>query len=443
MDGADQAANVTGHGNVVVQAIGSTVVIGALRRLRLTRYEERAAHLAQSQHETALLSAYRQDVVPLIGREPALADLRGWLGSERKLSIRVMTGGAGRGKTRLATELCRSLGEDWHAGFVGASDFEDFWTARRTERWRWAKPTLVVLDYAAHHGAALKDWLRELTDTRLADLPKLRLLLLERQAQLQIGWLAELIGSGAESAIKRDWLDPPEPVELAPLEGIGFRRAVFAPLLRRTGVDAPEIGADAEFERALGTRKWGGDPLFLMMAGLVAARAGVSAALSLSRADLADEMAKVELDRIGRLGAALGIDRAASPPGRFLRRMAALATLVQGGTAAEMRALAQAEREALGAAVDLDAVVQGLREALPPVEAGAAVGPILPDIVGEAALLRVFGDGGEGVMGGVDAELRILSAARGAVGAASATLVRTAQDFASAGRLEPIRWIEA
>jgi len=446
MDTGARTGHISGDGNILVQAIGSTVVIGGLRKLRLTRYEERATNLADSDAQTALLSAYRQDVVPLLGREREMASLRAWLDSDRKFSIRVLVGGAGRGKTRLAAELARGLGEGWHAGFVGAGDFENF-RAPGAERWRWAQPTLVILDYAANRVATLKDWLRELADTKLAERPKLRLLLLERQAQREFGWLAELIGRGEddESLAKIGWLDPPAPVELAPLEGLGFRREVFATLLRRADprLDAPEIGADAEFDRALAERKWGGDPLFLMLAGLVAAKAGLSKALSLSRTDLAEWMADVELKRIGRLGAARGIDAAASPPGRLLRRMAALATLTQGATAAEARALAEIERDALGALVDLDAAVIALGQALPPVEAVQMAGPILPDIVGEAALLRVFGDGGEGVSGGAEALPRILAAARGSVKAASATLVRTAQDFAAAGKLEPIRWIEA
>ena len=63
----------------------------------------------------------------------------------------------------------------------------------------------------------------------------LRLLLLERLAQREIGWLAELIGRGKddESVVKIGWLDPAKPVELEPLEGLDYRREVFATLLRR------------------------------------------------------------------------------------------------------------------------------------------------------------------------------------------------------------------
>ena len=443
MDLNGQAANVFGHDNIVVQASGSGVnvtVVHGQPHLKLTLYARRTALVAQTGSETALLSAYRDDVVPLLGREREMADLRAWLDADKPVSMRVLIGGAGRGKTRLAAELARSVGDPWLAGFAGESEFARFRKDGRTEEWRWDKPVLVLIDYPASRVAALKDWLNEIVDASFDGRPKLRLLLLERQAQAKIGWLAELVGGGGDlSLAKSALLDPREPVELGPLEDLGFRRKLFATLLRRAdpALDAPEAGADAEFDRKLAGHKWGGDPLFLMMAGLVAAKAGVNAALSLSHADLALEVADRELARIGRLGAARGIAPA------FLRRMAALATLVQGASAADARALAEAERAAPGATVDLDAVVLALREALPALEPGKAVGAILPDIVGEAALLRVFGDDGEIAAAGAPTAPRLVAAARSAVKAASETLVRAAQDFAPAGRLEPIRWLEA
>jgi len=312
------------------------------------------------------------------------------------------------------------------AGFAGAGEFERFRRDGRTAEWRWDKPTLILIDYPASRVAALKEWMNELVDVELDGRPKLRLLLLERQAQRKFGWLPELVGRGEndESLAKIALLDPPEPIALSPLEGKTFRRDVFDALLRRANpkLRAPEIGADAEFDRALEQHKWAGDPLFLMMAGLVAAKVGVAQALSLSRADLAFSIADNELNRIGRLGAARGIDRDATPPGRFLRRMAGLTTLVQGASAETARALAEGEREALKSNVDLDAVVGALAEALPPLEPDKAIGPIQPDIVGEAALLAVFGEGGEGVAGGVGAAPRIAAAARTALAPASATL---------------------
>jgi hypothetical protein len=93
--------------------------------LRLTQFDARTQR-ASDGSDAALLSAYRTDVVPLLGREYALDDLRRWLALDRDLSIRVLTGGAGRGKTRLALELVRdAAGEAGREFFAGGRDFSE------------------------------------------------------------------------------------------------------------------------------------------------------------------------------------------------------------------------------------------------------------------------------------------------------------------------------
>ena len=180
-----------------------------------------------------------------------------------------------------------------------------------------------------------------------------------------------------------------------------------------------------------------------MMAGLAAAKAGVKGALSLSRADLALGMGRNELDRIGRIGATRGIDEKHPFPGAFVRHMAAIATLLQGRTVAEARELASREIAALKSSAGLDATVGALTDALPASDANGGVAPILPDIIGEAAILFWFGPNGGLATGGIDAAGRITAVARASVGKASSTLMRTAQDFAEAGYVEPINWLEA
>ena len=239
-------------------------------------------------------------------------------------------------------------------------------------------------------------------------------------------------------------LDSPEPVELRTLDELAFRREVFATLLTRANgaLEPPELGADPEFDRELAEDKWAGDPLCLMMAGLVAAEAGVQATLSLSRTDLALSVARNELDRIGKIGASRGIDKHHRHPGAFVRHMAVMATLVQGLTGAEALALAVTERAALGSAAEPDATIEALTDALPESDASDSVAPILPDIVGEGAILAWLGPNG-GIGGGRDAQPRIAAAARVSMPKVSSTLVRTAQDFAAAGHAEPVRWLEA
>jgi len=129
---------------------------------------------------------------------------------------------------------------------------------------------------------------------------------------------------------------------------------------------------------------------------------------------------------MGRIAAARGIDKRHSLPGAFVRHMAVMATLVQGLTLAEARALATKEREALGSAASLDATIAALTDALPEAGANVGVAPILPDIVGEGAILAWMGPNGGLAASGIDPQPRIAGAARVALAKVSATLIRRA-----------------
>ena len=72
-----QHVSMNGRGNIVVQVQGSGVNVSINRNqryLRLTQFEARTKLQSESQNPTALLSACRQDVLPLIGRESAVEE---------------------------------------------------------------------------------------------------------------------------------------------------------------------------------------------------------------------------------------------------------------------------------------------------------------------------------------------------------------------------------
>lgn len=85
-------------------------------------------------------------VVPFVpdGREDVLAELLGWCGHDRPLAVRSLTGPAGTGKSRLAAEVCRRLGPDWHAGLA----VDPATNGAAWGDWSPSRPTLIVVDYA-------------------------------------------------------------------------------------------------------------------------------------------------------------------------------------------------------------------------------------------------------------------------------------------------------
>ena len=301
MDTPAQQANVFGHDNIIVQASGSgvNVTVEAGRPyLRLTQYERRTKLAARDNSEAALLSAYRSDVVPLVGREREMADLRLWLEREAPVSVRVLVG-------------ARRARQDPARAGTGARDHgrglaRGICQRRRTRPFSRAEPCRTMAlgqagpgrrDYAASRAAQIAQ-LGARTRRRLAGRgrPRFRLLLLERQANRAIGWFATVFGLGNDdnSRAAKSLLDP--------------ERADRSARARRSRLSPRSLCCAAEDRerqrsrrrRSAPTRnstacsrdrKWAGDPLFLMMAGLVAAKAGVREALSLSRADLAFSIA--------------------------------------------------------------------------------------------------------------------------------------------------------
>ena len=115
-------------------------------------------------------------------RKPDVDELNSWLDDNTwQLSVRLVTGPAGQGKTRLALELCRQrIQSDWYAGFLD-SDVESnrlpaIWQALR----KLNQPLLIVIDYAETRQTAFLALLNAALQTQ-AELP-IRMLLLARDA---------------------------------------------------------------------------------------------------------------------------------------------------------------------------------------------------------------------------------------------------------------------
>jgi hypothetical protein len=213
--------------------------------------------------ELDLLIPY-QRTTQFVGRARELESLRVWLRSEAAVSVSVVTGRGGSGKTRLAVELIEWLDsaepQQWNCGFLTLAEIERFSGLQNLSQWRRRKPVLAVVDYAAGSAERLLVWLEQLAAAEHGG-EKLRLLLLEREASLEAGWLASVISHGHSATAVRALLDRPEPVRLEVVAEAADRRSVLqatleagAALRRVPAPVVPARGMDALFDRRIEER---------------------------------------------------------------------------------------------------------------------------------------------------------------------------------------------
>ena len=113
-------------------------------------------------------------IVPFLGREAEQQELHDWCVGGNRFSVAVLTGDGGAGKTRLAAELCRTMGEEgWQAGFADENTFEE---AGGQVELTW--PTVLVVDYPDRMTETVVRVIGRLGRARRG--PKLRLLLVDR-----------------------------------------------------------------------------------------------------------------------------------------------------------------------------------------------------------------------------------------------------------------------
>jgi tetratricopeptide (TPR) repeat protein len=190
----------------------------------------------------------------------------------------------------------------------------------------------------------------------------------------------------------------------------------------------------ADLDRLLEAQSLGGEPLFLAMSGLTAARIGVGSALTQAPDALATRLAEGELARVRAIWTGRGLP--VSEDKRLDYHLAAVATLCEG--LPEEATHASIERECaalhLPAAQGTEPIRAALHTAWP--AEGGGIAPILPDILGEAAMIVAWGKGPQGV----EAVRRAPAERREA---AMRVLVRTCQDFSVRGHRAPLRWLRA
>jgi tetratricopeptide (TPR) repeat protein len=388
-----QEQRIEGDGAFGAQIDGSynTIIVGVgPAKLELDPKHKRRAK--PNDERELLLTELR--ATDLVGRDEDLAALQAWLDGPMPIAVQCRIGRAGIGKTRLAIELCeRAEAAGWTAGFARADELQRFFDAQNLTAWRWSKPTLIVVDYAAASARMLRAWLEVLARRPDGDEPKLRLLLLERHADRQLGWWADLTRPGGLSGRGPDSLiDPTEPVPMHSLHAVEHRRALLANAIaeaaRVLGKPAPELptpGTNPEFDRRLADNALGNEPLYLAMAGRIAIDTGAPEALTLRPGELARLVAGAEENRLRRLAASWNI------PAELILHLAACVTLEGGCTRDAAKALIDAERQAVDHPAPPPSVeiAKRLADALPSAD---GVDAVRPDLIGEAFVLSTIDD---------------------------------------------------
>ncbi|WP_052713335.1 tetratricopeptide repeat protein [Pseudoalteromonas rubra] len=399
-----------------------------------------------------ILSAHNK-ALNLLGRERELSMLHEWLNDNTDISVFAITASAGSGKTRLAIELCKQaeLQTGWAAGFVRSDDLEQLAHAFKFAQANWSHSLLLVVDYAGANAQALAQWLDGLSQLDdLADGIRVRILLLEREASKEAGWWHTLTGSalGCDQA-RLDLFTQFEPYALAGLSDIPVRRAVLCAALNEAQAlvsppqDSviPEPGEQPDFDTALADPQFG-NPLALVMAGILCRDMSPRAALSLHYLAAAEKLAQREIDRFYKCFGEGG-------DATKLAHCLCFHLLCGGLHIADMRQTLSAELIAMGwNSPSLDKELPALQQAFPPAEdAGKTtrLSTTQPDLIAEAMCIQLLHSDRERSLKAPDILARTLEYGQEQ---AAATLVRLLQDFAcpvsqpTAQQAQLLQWAE-
>ncbi|TLN25646.1 tetratricopeptide repeat protein, partial [bacterium] len=117
---------------------------------------------------------------------------------ELNLGWLAMFGNGGVGKTRLSLELARKLSQKgWLAGFVPGDALDNWFYSPSFNSWSPSANTLMIIDNAARKSEILTKLLVHFATQNPPFKFRVRVILIERRAAVEAGWLGELL-SGVE-----------------------------------------------------------------------------------------------------------------------------------------------------------------------------------------------------------------------------------------------------
>ncbi len=155
-----------------------------LERLITLPSDDRSRRRADSGTVSALPSVLlhpERGIVPFEHRDAALADLSAWIGKPAPVSVRLLTGQGGEGKTRLAMRMIDVLSADEAVPWVAGHLAPDVPAAQVRESGSVDLPLFVVVDYAEGRVDEVENLLTALTATPSRQAPA-RVLLVSRSA---------------------------------------------------------------------------------------------------------------------------------------------------------------------------------------------------------------------------------------------------------------------
>ncbi|PLX93417.1 MAG: hypothetical protein C0620_07655 [Desulfuromonas sp.] len=238
---------------------------------------------------STLLMPDSRFIKQLVGRDREQTELQGFAMSEAPFLYGVISGEGGSGKTRLALSLCDAMQEEgWTSGFLTSDDLEALVSHPCFDLWTPPPNTLIVIDYAQSKsgkgGALTKLLQRLLILAEEESLHAVRLLLLEREAERESGWLFDLYINleapqrvAAQSLFYHHWqLD--SDTEQSPEEKSIFTQALLQGTLNAYSelqhVSPRALPAWEESEWLQLAEQTGLRPLCLIIAGLQYAETG-------------------------------------------------------------------------------------------------------------------------------------------------------------------------
>lgn len=187
---------------------GKVTLHGHAQRIALSAFERPVSRALASplSERPGLLLRADNDVVPFTGQETLMQSLHEWCETDSSIvSVRLLTGRGGSGKTRAAGELCSRIRRfSWLAGLLRSEVRGDL----LAELIQLQIPRLLVLDYAEDRTGFVLDLIDRLGDSGALQVAKVRLLLLARSAG---EWWYEL-KSGTPSSEMLLYKVEPEPI---------------------------------------------------------------------------------------------------------------------------------------------------------------------------------------------------------------------------------------